>query len=212
MPSSTRSSVSGAQQPPGAPLRLVVAEDEAIIRMDLVEMLQEQGFAVVAAVGDGQSAVDAVSEHRPDVVLLDVAMPVRDGLSAAEEITRNGWAPVVMVTAFSQVETVQRAAEAGAFGFLVKPFGPADLAPAIAVARARWQQTRDLEAELAGVTERAHARERVERAKSVVQEASGLTEPEAFAWLRGLAMDRRVTLAEVSAGVCDGLIAPPAPR
>jgi AmiR/NasT family two-component response regulator len=193
-------------------LRLVVAEDEAIIRMDLVEMLEEQGFEVVAAVGDGQAAVDATSAHRPDVVLLDVAMPVRDGLSAAEEITREGWAPVIMVTAFSQAETVQRAAEAGAFGFLVKPFGPADLGPAIAVARARWQQARDLAVELAGVSERAHARERVEMAKSLVQRASGMTEPEAFAWLRGLAMDRRVTLAEVSAGVCDGQIHPPQGR
>jgi len=198
-----------AEQMVTSPVRLVIAEDEAIIRMDLVEMLQEQGFEVVAAVGDGQAAVDAVQAHRPDVVLLDVAMPVRDGLSAAEEISREGWAPVVMVTAFSQAETVQRAAEAGAFGYLVKPFGPADLGPAIAVAHARWQQAQDLAAELAGVTERAHARERVERAKSLVQQESGLAEPEAFAWLRGMAMDRRVTLAEIAAAVCDGRIETP---
>lgn len=191
------------------PLRLVVAEDESIIRMDLVEMLQEQGHEVVAAVGDGQAAVDAVSSMRPDVVLLDVAMPVRDGLSAAEEISREGWAPVVMVTAFSQSETVLRAAEAGAFGYLVKPFGPADLSPAIAVARARWQQARDLAADLAGATERANARERVERAKALVQESAGIGEPEAFAWLRSQAMDRRLTLAEVAAEVCEGRIQPP---
>jgi AmiR/NasT family two-component response regulator len=191
------------------PLRLVVAEDESIIRMDLVEMLQEQGYEVVAAVGDGQAAVDAVAATRPDVVLLDVAMPVRDGLSAAEEISREGWAPVVMVTAFSQAETVQRAAEAGAFGYLVKPFGPADLSPAIAVARARWQQARDLTADLAGATERANARDRVERAKVLVQESSGMGEPEAFAWLRGQAMDRRLTLAEIAAEVCEGRVKPP---
>ena len=191
-------------------LRLVVAEDEAIIRLDLVEMLREQGFDVVAAVGDGQAAVEAVRALQPDVVLLDVAMPVRDGLSAAEEIARDSLAPVVMVTAFSQAETVQRAAEAGAFGYLVKPFGPADLGPAIAVARARWQQATDLRLELVGVTERANARERVERAKSLVQQSSGLTEPEAFGWLRGLAMDRRITLAEVAAEVCEGRIVPPA--
>ncbi len=191
------------------PLRLVVAEDESIIRMDLVEMLQEQGHVVVAAVGDGQAAVDAVASLHPDVVLLDVAMPVRDGLSAAEEISREGWAPVVMVTAFSQSETVLRAAEAGAFGYLVKPFGPADLSPAIAVARARWQQARDLAADLAGATERANARERVERAKVLVQESAGIGEPEAFAWLRSQAMDRRLTLAEVAAEVCEGRVQPP---
>lgn len=191
------------------PLRLVVAEDESIIRMDLVEMLQEQGYVVVAAVGDGQAAVDAVASLHPDVVLLDVAMPVRDGLSAAEEISREGWAPVVMVTAFSQSETVHRAAEAGAFGYLVKPFGPADLSPAIAVARARWQQARDLAADLAGATERANARDRVERAKLLVQNSASLGEPEAFAWLRGQAMDRRLTLAEVAAEVCEGRINPP---
>jgi response regulator NasT len=191
------------------PLRLVVAEDESIIRMDLVEMLEELGYEVLAAVGDGQAAVEAVAETRPDVVLLDVAMPVRDGLSAAEEINREGWAPVVMVTAFSQSETVQRAAESGAFGYLVKPFGPADLTPAIAVARARWMQARDLAKDLAGVTERAHARDRVERAKVLVQESAGLGEPEAFAWLRSQAMDRRLTLAEVAAEVCEGRISPP---
>jgi AmiR/NasT family two-component response regulator len=191
------------------PLRLVVAEDESIIRMDLVEMLQEQGYEVVAAVGDGQAAVDAVSAMRPDAVLLDVAMPIRDGLSAAEEISREGWAPVVMVTAFSQSETVKRAAEAGAFGYLVKPFGPADLTPAIAVARARWEQARDLAADLAGATERANARDRVERAKVLVQESAGIGEPEAFAWLRSQAMDRRLTLAEVAAEVCEGRIQPP---
>ncbi len=191
------------------PLRLVVAEDESIIRMDLVEMLEEQGYEVLAAVGDGQAAVDAVASTRPDVVLLDVAMPVRDGLSAAEEISREGWAPVVMVTAFSQSETVQRAAEAGAFGYLVKPFGPADLTPAIVVARARWQQARDLAIDLAEVTERAHARDRVERAKTLVQESADMGEPEAFAWLRSQAMDRRLTLAEVAAEVCEGRVKPP---
>lgn len=184
-----------------APRRVLVAEDESLIRMDLVELLTELGYEVVAQVGDGQAAVDQTRALRPDVVLMDVAMPVRDGLSAAEEIMSNDWAPVVMVTAFSQQDVVSRATDAGVLGFLVKPFSRADLAPAIEVALARWQQVRALEEQISGLRERSEAREVVEQAKQIIQDRMGLSEPEAFAWLRRAAMDGRVTLAEVSARV-----------
>jgi len=184
-----------------APRTVLVAEDESLIRMDLVELLTELGYEVVAQVGDGQAAVDQTRALRPDVVLMDVAMPVRDGLSAAEEIMSNDWAPVVMVTAFSQQDVVSRATDAGVLGFLVKPFSRADLAPAIEVALARWQQVRALEEQISGLRERSEAREVVEQAKRIIQDRTGLSEPEAFAWLRRAAMDGRVTLAEVSARV-----------
>jgi response regulator NasT len=186
---------------PPAPVTVLVAEDEALIRMDLVELLGECGYEVVGQASDGQAAVDLARELRPDVVFMDVAMPRRDGLSAAEEIIADGLAPVVMVTAFSQRETIQRASAAGVLGYLVKPFGKADLAPAIEVAVARWQQMRELQEQVTGLRERQEAREVVDRAKRHLEERLGLTEPEAFAWLRRAAMDRRVTLAEVAAAV-----------
>jgi len=178
---------------------VLVAEDEALIRMDLVELLTELGYDVVGQVADGQAAVDRTRELRPDVVFLDVAMPRRDGLSAAEEIISEGLAPVVMVTAFSEQETVRRAVDAGVLGYLVKPFGRSDLPPAIEVAVARWEQMRELAAQVTGLRERQDAREVVERAKRRLQETSGLTEPEAFALLRRSAMDGRITLAEAAA-------------
>ena len=179
--------------------KVLVAEDEALIRMDLVELLTELGYDVVGQVADGQAAVDRTRELRPDVVFLDVAMPRRDGLSAAEEIIAEGLAPVVMVTAFSEQETVRRAVDAGVLGYLVKPFGRSDLPPAIEVAVARWEQMRELAAQVTGLRERQDAREVVERAKRRLQETSGLTEPEAFALLRRSAMDGRITLAEAAA-------------
>lgn len=182
---------------------VLVAEDEALIRMDLVEMLGECGFEVVGQVGDGQSAVDQARALRPDVVFLDVAMPRRDGLSAAEEIVADGIAPVVMVTAFAQREVVERAAAAGVLGYLVKPFVKADLAPAIEVAVARWQQVQDLTAQVSGLRERQAARQTVDRAKALLQDELAMTEAEAFAWLRRAAMDGRVTLAEASAAVVE---------
>ncbi len=180
---------------------VLVAEDEALIRMDLVEMLGECGFEVVGQAGDGQSAVDQARALRPDVVFLDVAMPRRDGLSAAEEIVADGIAPVVMVTAFAQREVVERATAAGVLGYLVKPFVKADLAPAIEVAVARWQQVQDLTAQVTGLRERQVARETVDRAKRILQDEMGMSEATAFAWLRRAAMDGRVTLAEASAAV-----------
>lgn len=180
---------------------VLVAEDEAIIRMDLVELLEESGYEVVGQASDGQAAVDLTRSLRPDVVFLDVAMPRRDGLSAAEEIVAEGLAPVVMVTAFSQRETVERAAAAGVLGYLVKPFGKADLAPAIEIAIARWEQMRALAEQVEGLRERQAARDVVDRAKRRLEASHGMTEPEAFAWLRRAAMDQRVTLAEVAAAV-----------
>lgn len=180
---------------------VLVAEDEALIRMDLVELLGECGYEVIGQAADGQAAVDLTRSLRPDVVFMDVAMPRRDGLSAAEEILAEGLAPVVMVTAFSQRETVLRATQAGVLGYLVKPFGKADLAPAIEVSVARWQQMRDLQDQVATLRDRNAAREIVEKAKRRLENELGVTEPEAFAWLRRAAMDRRVTLAEVAADV-----------
>ena len=185
----------------GGPVTVLVAEDEALIRMDLVELLGECGYQVIGQASDGQAAVDLTRELRPDVVFMDVAMPRRDGLSAAEEIIADGLAPVVMVTAFSQRETIQRASAAGVLGYLVKPFGRADLSPAIEVAVARWEQMRELQEQVTGLRERQEAREVVDRAKRRLEERLGLSEPEAFAWLRRAAMDRRVTLAEVAAAV-----------
>jgi len=187
-----------APLPPSA-TTVLVAEDEALIRMDLVELLGECGYVVVGQVSDGQSAVDQARILRPDVVFMDVAMPRRDGLSAAEEIIAEGLAPVVMVTAFSEAETVRRASAAGVLGYLVKPFSRSDLAPAIEIAVARWEQMRELQESVSGLRERQEARETVDLAKRRLEATLGLTEPEAFAWLRRAAMDRRVTLAEVSA-------------
>lgn len=188
--------------------RIVVAEDEAVIRMDLCEMVRELGHEVVGEAFNGQQAVDIAREVQPDLIFLDIAMPVRDGLSAAEEIVRDGICAVVMVTAFSQRDVAIQAAEAGAVGFVVKPFTMADLEPAIAVARARWAQVQALSAEVANLGDRARAREAVDRAKVLLQRDHGMSEPDAFAWLRRKAMDGRVTLAEVATAVVDGSINP----
>ncbi len=180
------------------PLRVVVAEDEALIRLDLVEMLREEGYDVVGQAGDGEEAVRLAEELRPDVVMLDVKMPVLDGISAAERITGARIAPVVMLTAFSQRELVERARDAGAMAYLVKPFTQSDLVPAIELAVSRHAEITTLEAEIADLGERLETRKRVERAKSLLQEKYALSESEAFRWLQKSAMDRRLSMREVA--------------
>ena len=180
-------------------VRVLVAEDEALIRMDLVEMLVELGYLVVGQAMNGEVAVELAVSLNPDVVLMDVAMPVRDGLSAAAEIIASRIAPVVMVTAFSERDTVVNAAAAGALGFIVKPFNRADLSPAIEVALAQWHQLLELEHHVDGLEARVRSRDVVEEAKGWLQEELGLDEPAAFALLRKKAMDGRITLAEAAA-------------
>lgn len=189
-------------------MRIVVAEDEAVIRMDLVEMVRELGHEVVGEAFNGQQAVDLVRQVKPDVVFLDIAMPERDGLSAAEEIAGEDLCAVVMVTAFSGRDISTKAAEAGAVGYVVKPFTMADLEPAISLAVVRWQQIQDLKAQVSQLGERAATREVVEKAKALLQQGHGMSEPEAFTWLRRAAMDRRVTLAEAATALLAGQVAP----
>jgi response regulator NasT len=181
-----------------AALRVVVAEDEALIRLDLVEMLREEGYDVVGEAADGERAVVLAEELRPDLVMLDVKMPVLDGISAAERIASARIAPVVMLTAFSQRELVERARDAGAMAYLVKPFTKADLVPAIELAVSRYAEVTTLEAEVADLEERFETRKRVERAKSLLQQKYALTETDAFRWLQKSAMDRRLSMREVA--------------
>jgi len=181
--------------------RVVIAEDEALIRMDLAEMLAEQGYDVVGQAGDGAKAVELAEELRPDLVILDVKMPVLDGIAAAERIARQRIAPVVMLTAFSQRELVERARDAGAMAYLVKPFTQSDLVPAIEMAVSRFQELAALEHEVADLTERLETRKAVERAKSVLQAQLDLSEPEAFRWIQKTAMDLRLSMRQVADGV-----------
>ena len=187
------------------PRTAVVAEDESLIRMDIVETLTEAGYEVVAAVGDGESAVAKARELRPDIVVMDVKMPQVDGVTAAERIGEDNLAPVVMLTAFSQAELVERARDAGAMAYVVKPFTPADLLPAIEIAISRYQQITQLESEIADLGERFETRKRVDRAKGLLQTNMGLSEPEAFRWIQKTSMDRRLTMREVADAVIDQL-------
>ena len=179
----------------------MIAEDEALIRMDLAEMLAEEGYDVVGQAGDGQQAVDLAEELRPDLVILDVKMPVLDGIAAAERIAGRRIAPVVMLTAFSQRDLVERARDAGAMAYLVKPFSQTDLAPAIEMAVSRFQEIGVLEAEVADLQDRLETRKAVERAKSVLQKDLGLTEADAFRWIQKTAMDLRLSMRQVADGV-----------
>lgn len=188
-------------QAPGA--RVVVAEDEALIRLDLVEMLTEEGYQVVGEAGDGEQAVALATEHQPDLVVMDVKMPKLDGISAAEKIAADRIAPVVMLTAFSQKELVDRAREAGAMAYVVKPFGKADLLPAIEIAIARYAEIQAVEAEVADLHERLESRKAVDKAKGLLQVGLGLTEPEAFRWIQKTAMDLRKSMREVAEGVIE---------
>ncbi|GAA3211758.1 ANTAR domain-containing response regulator [Actinocorallia longicatena] len=183
--------------------RVVIAEDEALIRLDLKEMLEEDGYRVVGEAGDGETAVKLATELRPDLVILDVKMPILDGISAAERIAGERIAPVVMLTAFSQRELVERAREAGAMAYLVKPFQKADLMPAIEMAVSRYDEIKQLESEVTSLKERLETRKIVDRAKGHLQAAHGWTEPEAFRWIQKTSMDRRLTMRKVAEAVLE---------
>jgi two-component system, response regulator PdtaR len=185
------------------PRRVVIAEDEALIRMDLAEMLAEEGYAVVGQAADGAAAVELAEKERPDLVILDVKMPVLDGIAAAEQIARARIAPVVILTAFSQRELVERARDAGAMAYLVKPFTRGDLVPAIEIALSRFGELGTLEKEVADLGEQLAARKALDRAKAVLQKELGLTEPEAFRWIQKTAMDLRRSMREVADGVVE---------
>ncbi|NGN91430.1 response regulator [Nocardioides sp. NBC_00368] len=182
---------------------VVIAEDEVLIRMDLKEMLTEEGYEVVGEAGDGKAAIELATEHRPDLVILDVKMPVLDGIAAAEAIARDRIAPVVMLTAFSQRDLVERARDAGAMAYLVKPFNITDLVPAIELAVSRFQELAQLEKEVAGLTDRLETRKAVDRAKGILQEGLTLSEPEAFRWIQKTAMDLRLSMRQVAEGVIE---------
>jgi two-component system, response regulator PdtaR len=186
---------------PPAPRSVVIAEDEALIRMDLAEMLNEEGYDVVAQVGDGAKAVELAETLRPDLVILDVKMPVLDGITAAERIASQRIAPVVILTAFSQRDLVERARDAGAMAYLVKPFSKSDLVPAIEMAVSRFAELTLLEGEVADLQDRLETRKAVDRAKSVLQQQLQLSEPEAFRWIQKTAMDLRLSMRQVADGV-----------
>jgi response regulator NasT len=197
----------GPEQPAPQPTRrrVVVAEDEALIRLDLVEMLREEGYDVVGEAGDGEQAVELAEKLTPDLVILDVKMPRRDGIEAASMIATRRVAPVVILTAFSQRELVERARDAGAMAYLVKPFSKHDLVPAIELAVSRFAELTALETEVAGLTERLETRKVVERAKGLLMSRQGLSEPEAFRWIQRTAMDRRTTMKAVAQAVLEHL-------
>ncbi len=189
--------------PSGAARTVVVAEDEVLIRMDLAEMLTEEGYDVVGQAGDGATAVDLAEQLRPDLVILDVKMPILDGIAAAEQIASQRIAPVVILTAFSQRDLVERARDAGAMAYLVKPFTQADLVPAIEMAVSRFGELALLEAEVADLTDRLETRKAVERAKSLLMEQLDLSEPDAFRWIQKTAMDLRLSMRQVAEGVVE---------
>jgi response regulator NasT len=191
------------------PRRVVIAEDEALIRMDLAEMLAEEGYDVVGQAADGARAVELAEQERPDLVILDVKMPVLDGIAAAGQIARARIAPVVILTAFSQRELVERARDAGAMAYLVKPFTRADLVPAIEIAVSRFAELGALEQEVADLGEQLAARKAIDRAKGVLQRELGLSEPDAFRWIQKTAMDLRRTMRQVAEGVVEHGVSTP---
>jgi len=190
-------------QPGPVKRRAIVAEDEALIRMDIVETLREGGYDVVGEASNGEELVKLARELKPDVVATDVKMPVMDGITAAEHIAKERLAPVVLLTAFSQTELVERARDAGAMAYVVKPFTPGDLLPAVEIAASRFVEFRALENEIADINERMETRKRVERAKGLLMETMQLNEPEAFRWIQKTSMDRRLTMREVAEAVID---------
>ncbi|GFZ91059.1 transcriptional regulator [Nesterenkonia alkaliphila] len=196
-PDSPTSSTAGEQR------RVLVAEDETLIRLDIVEILTGAGYLVVGEAENGERAVELAREHKPDLVVMDVKMPVMDGITAAKTIAEEKIAPVVMLTAFSQRDLVESAREAGAMAYVVKPFGENDLVPAIEVAVGRFEEMRALELEVTSLADKFETRKLVDRAKSLLISKMGLSEPEAFRWIQKTSMDRRLTMREVAETVVD---------
>ncbi len=195
-------------EPTPTGLRVLVVEDEALIRMDLVEMLGEEGYAVAGEAADGEQAVALARELAPDLVIMDVKMPKVDGITAASQIVEERIAPVVMLTAFSQRDLIERARDAGAMAYLVKPFARHELVPAIELAVSRFAEKRALEDEVLTLTERLETRKVVDRAKGLLMSRQGMSEPDAFRWIQRTAMDRRTTMKAVAEAVVDGLNPP----
>jgi AmiR/NasT family two-component response regulator len=186
------------------PLRVVVVEDEGLIRMDVVSTLEEAGFEVVGEGSDGEQAIELATEHEPDLVVMDIKMPKLDGISAAEKIAELK-IPVVLLTAFSQADLVSRAAEAGAMAYVTKPFKPADLLPAIQIALARHEELTALEAEISDLSDRLETRKLMDRAKGLLMSKMKLSEPDAFRWIQKASMDRRLSMAQVAKAVIEQL-------
>jgi AmiR/NasT family two-component response regulator len=180
------------------PFHVLIAEDEALIRLDLREMLEEEGYVVAGEASDGETAVQLAEQLKPDLVIMDVKMPGLDGISAAERITASHIAPVVILTAFSQRDLVQRASEAGAMAYLIKPFTKADLVPAIEVAASRFAEMAALNTEVGNLRDRLEARKLLDRAKGFLQDSRGMTEAQAFRWIQKSSMDRRLTMRAVA--------------
>ena len=191
--------------PPSSTKRVLVAEDEAIIRLDLAEMLGEAGYDVVGQAGDGEQAVAMALDLKPDIVIMDVKMPVMDGITAAEQIGKERICPVVMLTAFSQTELVERARDAGVMAYVVKPFTASDVTPALDIALSRWSELKALEAEVADLGDRLETRKAVDRAKGVLMAKLKITEADAFRWIQKTAMDRRMGMREVADAVIAGM-------
>jgi len=187
-------------------VRILVAEDETIIRLDLVEMLTEAGYEVIAQAENGAVAVELAKQHKPDLAILDVKMPEMDGITAAEQIILQ--APVLMLTAFSQRELVERARDAGVMAYVVKPFSINDLVPAIEIAISRHKQMKSLESEVADIYERLETRKVIDRAKGILMKAMNLSEPESFSWIQKTAMDRRISMKEVANAIISPEAAP----
>jgi len=192
-----------------APVRILVAEDEAIIRLDLVEMLTEAGYVVVAQATNGVEAISLAQEHKPDLAILDVKMPELDGISAAEKIIEI--APVLMLTAFSQKDLVERARDAGAMAYVVKPFSISDLVPAIEIAVSRHRQLVALQKEVGDLHERLETRKVIDRAKGILMATLKLSEPDAFSWIQRTAMDRRMSMKDVAQAVISPDAVPDSP-
>jgi len=201
----------GSETPPAATaagLKVLVVEDEALIRLDLAEMLTEEGYVVAGEAGDGEQAVELARRLHPDLVIMDIKMPKVDGITAATSIVEERIAPVVMLTAFSQRELIEQARDAGAMAYLVKPFARHELVPAIELAVSRFAEKRALEDEVATLSERLETRKIVDRAKGLLMTRQQMTEPEAFRWIQRTAMDRRTTMKAVAEAVVEGLATP----